>query len=238
MSQNNAYCFVTPILAQEEQAFMDLFKKHDFSLSLSDQAGCIPIAHSPLCKEKLLSEKRSFIDWSLLRQTKVGSTLELSEITSRLNQRLTLLAKLPVLESHPCQEHHASIRVKDLANSTSFYAWLFQMHPKEWTHRYAIFQGAGFNFVLVVADDKELHRDTLYHLGRMVDSKDEVIQWQKRAEARGVSIEKPARTTWMGTPLHELWLHDPDGTLIEVYARLKPEDYEHRPLDLSPIFLV
>ena len=36
-------------------------------------------------------------------------------------------------------EFHASVRVKDLAKSTRFYAWLLGAPPKEWTHRYATF---------------------------------------------------------------------------------------------------
>jgi catechol 2,3-dioxygenase-like lactoylglutathione lyase family enzyme len=59
------------------------------------------------------------------------------------------------------------VRVKDLAKSTRFYAWLLGAEPKEWTHRYSTFVRPELhtNFVLVVSDGKELHRDTLYHLG-------------------------------------------------------------------------
>lgn len=46
------------------------------------------------------------------------------------------------------------------------------------------------------------------------------------------------RTTWRGTPLHELWLHDPDGTAIELYARLTDEELARKPADLEPEFLV
>ena len=41
-----------------------------------------------------------------------------------------------------------------------------------------------------------------------------------------------------GTPLHELWLADPDGTLIEVYARLTPQELARMPADQAPEFLV
>jgi hypothetical protein len=51
-------------------------------------------------------------------------------------------------------------------------------------------------------------------------------------------VQKPPRTTWRGTPLHELWLADPDGTLVEIYARLTDEDLSSRPSDLEPTFLV
>lgn len=92
--------------------------------------------------------------------------------------------------------------------------------------------------MLVVADDNELHHDTLYHLGIAVADRAAVIDAYTRALAFGAHIEKPPRTTWKGTPLHELWLKDPDGTLIEIYARLTPEELAHKPADEATAFLV
>lgn len=40
-----------------------------------------------------------------------------------------------------------------------------------------------------------------------------------------------------GTPLHELWLRDPGGYLLEVYARLTPEELTQMPADMEPVFL-
>ncbi len=108
------------------------------------------------------------------------------------------------------------------------------------THRYAIFirPDLGLNFVLMVADGKQLHQDTLYHLGIGANDKDAVIDSYYRARTFGAHIEKPPRTTWKGTPLHELWLKDPDGTLIEIYARLTETEMSDKPVDQSPVYLV
>jgi catechol-2,3-dioxygenase len=38
--------------------------------------------------------------------------------------------------------------------------------------------------------------------------------------------------------LHELWLTDPDGNLIEVYARLTEPQLSEKPADELPVFLV
>lgn len=137
-------------------------------------------------------------------------------------------------------EFHASVRVKDLARSTRFYAWLLGAAPKEWTHRYSTFVRPELhtNFVVVVSDGKELHHDTLYHLGIAVADKAAVVRAYELARAAGVTVEKPPRTTWRGTPLHELWLKDPDGNLIEVYARLTDEELAAKPDDLEPVSLV
>jgi len=53
----------------------------------------------------------------------------------------------------------------------------------------------------------------------------------------GLTVTKPPRTTWRGTSLHELWLEDLDGNLVEVYARLTDEELAERPEDLKPVGL-
>ena len=140
------------------------------------------------------------------------------------------------------REHdfHGSIRVNDLPASVRFYAWLLNTWPKEWTHRYATFveSDLNLNFVLLVSDGKTLHQDTLYHLGIGVADRDTVIDAYHNALAFSAHIEKPPRTTWKGTPLHELWLTDPDGTLIEIYARLTDSELAEKPADELPVFLV
>lgn len=90
----------------------------------------------------------------------------------------------------------------------------------------------------MVADGKDLHHDTLYHLGIALPDKAAVVDAYHRAVEIGAHVEKPPRTTWKGTPLHELWLTDPDGTLIEVCARLTPEELAGKPADEAPEYLV
>jgi hypothetical protein len=53
----------------------------------------------------------------------------------------------------------------------------------------------------------------------------------------GFTVSKPPRTTWRGTPLHELWLQDPEGNLVEIYARLTPDELAEKPGDLEPTAL-
>jgi arsenate reductase len=158
----------------------------------------------------------------------------------QIQGRLEVLDALFDLPKGPePREFHASVRVKDLAKSTRFYAWLLGAEPKEWTHRYSIFVRPELqtNFVLVVSDGKELHHDTLYHLGIAVADKATVIRVYGLAKAAGLTVSRPPRTTWRGTPLHELWLEDPDGNLVEVYARLKPEELAGKPANLEPTAL-
>ncbi len=158
----------------------------------------------------------------------------------QLRARLQVLAALRDVPQGPDpREFHASIRVPDLAAAARFYTWLLGVAPTEWTHRYATFVSPRLhtNFVVLVDDGHTLHQDTLYHLGIDVGTRQAVIDAQGRAEDAGWPIHKPARTTWKGTPLHELWLKDPGGNLIEIYARLTDQELATMPGDQAPEFI-
>lgn len=182
--------------------------------------------HDPAADEGLSGEER-------LQQFR--------KIRDQLEGRLEVLAALRDVPAGPDpQEFHASIRVPDLGEAARFYTWLLGVGPKEWTHRYVTFVSEPLktNFVVLVSDGKELHQDTLYHLGIDVGTREAVIETHRRAIEAGWSIHKPARTTWRGTPLHELWLKDPGGNLIEVYARLTDDELVEMPADQEPVLLV
>lgn len=138
-------------------------------------------------------------------------------------------------------EFHISLRVADLAVSTIFYTAFLGTAPKDATARYSTFTVAHLhlNLVLLVNDSAQpLDVYSLYHLGLGVADKAAVIAAYHAALAAGAPIVKPPRTTWRGTPLHELWLRDPTGYLIEVYARLTDEELQQMPPDQEPVFLV
>lgn len=139
------------------------------------------------------------------------------------------------------QEFHLSLRVADLAASTAFYTAFFNIAPKDATARYSTFvvPRLHLNLVLLVNDSEQpLDTYSLYHIGLGVADKAQVIAAYHAAVAAGAPIVKPPRTTWHGTPLHELWLRDPSGYLIEVYARLTELDLVQMPADQEPTFLV
>lgn len=156
-------------------------------------------------------------------------------------QRIDVLAALrDVPEPLAPTEFHASVRVPDLAAAARFYTWLLGVQPKEWTHRYVTFVSdtLSTNFVILVDDGKTLHQDTLFHLGVELPDRAAVIDAHHRAVAAGWALHKPARTTWRGTPLHELWLRDPGGNLVEIYARLTDADLGQMPEDQEAVVLV
>tara|TARA_Y100000815_G_scaffold77635_1_gene66684 strand:+ start:13829 stop:14701 length:873 start_codon:yes stop_codon:yes gene_type:complete len=204
-----------------------------------------------LCAEEvcpILPGKVKRLHWPIADPAGEHAELSEEQIQARFRQardqikmRIEVLAGLLDLPEGPqSREFHGSIRVTSLPDSVRFYAWLLNTWPKEWTHRYATFirPDLNLNFVLLVADEHSLHHDTLYHLGIGVGDRQAVIEAYARALSFDAHIEKPPRTTWKGTPLHELWLKDPDGTLIEVYARLSDAELALKPQDEAPVFLI
>lgn len=219
------------------------FNKHGLNIEFTsiDRITNNPTISFDKCATMALSSRgHKFYNWDLLFSL-LGPNDSYGEVESKLDQRIQILKSVRSLKSRPiADEFHGSIRVHDIVKSARFYAWLFGVEPKEWTHRYVTFvrPDTKFNFVLLVSDGKELHHDTLYHLGMGVSSKEKVIEFYHSAVENGFTIEKPPRTTWRGTPLHELWLKDPDGTLVEIYSRLTEAELLEMPVDMEPVHLV
>jgi protein-tyrosine-phosphatase/catechol 2,3-dioxygenase-like lactoylglutathione lyase family enzyme len=228
---------------------VDLTTHHSKSVETIDPATVDTVV--TLCAEEVcpvfLGDVRR-LHWPIADPASDDPTLGRDQMLARfraardqIHERLRVLdALLDVPEGPDPREFHASVRVSDLPRSVRFYAWLFGVWPKDWTHRYATFvrPELGTNFVLVVSDGKELHHDTLYHLGVAVAGKAAVVRARELAAAAGIAVDKPPRTTWRGTPLHELWLRDPDGNLIEIYARVTDDELAAKPADLEPTLLV
>jgi arsenate reductase len=227
---------------------VDISGHHSKSVDSIDAAGLDLVV--TLCAEEVcpvLPGRVRRLHWPITDPASSDPALTPEDFRSRFRTaRDQIAARVRVLKGlldlpvgPAAQEFHSSIRVNDLPTSVRFYAWLLGAWPKEWTHRYATFirQDLKLNFVLLVSDGNELHHDTLYHLGIEVSDRAAVIEAARQARNFGAHIEKPPRTTWKGTPLHELWLKDPNGNLIEVYARLKDAELAEKPADEQPIFL-
>lgn len=228
---------------------IDISHHHSKSVDTIDKSAIDLVI--TLCAEEvcpIFQGKARRLHWPIMDPDGNSSELSQEAIEDRfrnardqIKMRIEILKGLLDLPEGPvANEFHGSIRVNNLPASVRFYAWLLNIWPKEWTHRYATFirPDLNLNFVLLVADDKTLHQDTLYHLGICVADRQQVIDSYHLAKRFGAHIEKPPRTTWKGTPLHELWLKDPDGTLIEIYARLTDSELTHKPEDEKPEFLI
>lgn len=231
-------------LAIEALAEIDIDIAAHWSKSLEDVAPETADLIVTLCAEEVCPYVPGAVrrlHWPISDPSAAGDIADFRAARDQIKARINVLSRLIDLPEGPTGTgFHTSLRVRDLAISTRFYAWLLNTWPKDWTHRYATFirPDLNLNFVIMVADGAVLHHDTLYHLGIALPDRDAVVDAYHGAVAMGVHVEKPPRTTWKGTPMHELWLTDPDGTLIEIYARLTPEELAQKPLDQAPSYLV
>ena len=227
------------LMPQYRTLIQATFRQYDMEIQFvsEDEISGVPIiSFDKKATEKLRDKNMMFYNWDLLFSV-LGPNDSAGDLELKLKTRVEILRSVVSVKQRPIgQELHGSIRVYDLADSAGFYCWLFGVEPKEWTHRYVTFlrPDTKFNFVLVVSDDKQLNHDTLYHLGMGVSDKEDVVNFYHSAIANGFHIEKKPFTTWRGTPLHEVWFKDPNGTLIEVYARLKSEELALMPEDKKP----
>jgi arsenate reductase len=228
---------------------IDISRHRANSIDEIDTSGIDPVV--TLCAKEVCPEfpgRVRRLHWPISDPASADPSLPAEDIRARtraardrIKARIEILSALFDLPEGPAaQEFHSSIRVDNLAAGVRFSAWVLRIWPKEWAHRYATFIWADLklNFVLLVTDGKELHHDTLYHLGIEVADRAAVVDAHNRARAFGARVEKPPRATWKGTPLHELWLTDPDGNLIEVYARLTEADLTAKPEDELAVLLL
>lgn len=164
-----------------------------------------------------------------------------SSARDEIRARVGILTAVLDLPPGPqARAFHASIRVAELPRSARFYSWLLGTWPAQWTRRYATFirKDLHLSFALLSSDGETLHHDTLYQLGIDVADKAAVIAAYHRARLFGTSVAQPPRTTWKGTPRHELWIEDPDGNLVVIYARLTETELARMPYDQEPVLLV
>ncbi len=137
-------------------------------------------------------------------------------------------------------EFHLTTRVTDLERAVDYYSWLFGVAPKtKFDGRYAVFlvPERHLNMVMIQNEVGGDGPDRVHHIGLGVEGREAVLDFQTRARARGYPVADPAKTTWRGTAMHQLWLEDPDGVKVEIYARLTDDELAAMPADQTPVVL-
>ena len=124
------------------------------------------------------------------------------------------------------EEMHLTLRVRDLEESTRFYSWLLGTAPKTRSsnHTVIVNESSRTNFVLIAVGATQQGGANIHHLGIGCASKAKLLEAYRSALDHEFEVEAAPETTWSGTPLHQLWLRDPDGTRVEVYARLTEDE--------------
>jgi catechol-2,3-dioxygenase len=135
------------------------------------------------------------------------------------------------------REFHLTLRVAALEPSTVFYSWLLDVAPKTTSKHHSVIVDprTSTNLVLIAAGASEGGSANVHHLGIGCESKHALLQIYRAALELGFDVVEPPQTTWKGTPLHQLWLRDPEGHRVEIYARLTPAELAARPADDRPL---
>lgn len=121
---------------------------------------------------------------------------------------------------------HISLNVSDLTKSVAFYRALFGVEPAKLRPDYAKFEPDSPPLVLSLEPTTRAVGGPLNHVGiRLPDSK-ALVALQSRMEVAGLRSQREEGVECCYAKQTKFWLHDPDGTLWEVYTL--DGDIEHR----------
>lgn len=121
---------------------------------------------------------------------------------------------------------HLSLNVSDLSKSVAFFRTLFGQEPAKLRPDYAKFEPDTPPLVLSLEPHQPGRGGVLNHVGiRMPDAKS-LVAVQRRLEEAGVHCQREEGVECCYAKQTKFWLHDPDGTLWEMYTL--DGDIEHR----------
>jgi catechol 2,3-dioxygenase-like lactoylglutathione lyase family enzyme len=121
---------------------------------------------------------------------------------------------------------HLSLNVSDLGISVAFFRTLFGQEPAKFRPDYAKFEPDTPPLVLSLEPNKPGSGGVLNHVGvRMPDTKS-LVAVQRRLEEAGVRCQREEGVECCYAKQTKFWLHDPDGTLWEMYTL--DGDIDHR----------
>src|SRR5690242_1543913 len=121
---------------------------------------------------------------------------------------------------------HLSLNVSDLGRSVAFYRTLFGVEPAKLRADYAKFEPDDPPLVLSLEPTPRGAGGALNHLGfRLADSK-ALVDMQRRLELAGIRSQREEGVECCYARQTKFWVHDPDGTMWEVYTL--DEDIDHR----------
>jgi catechol 2,3-dioxygenase-like lactoylglutathione lyase family enzyme len=127
---------------------------------------------------------------------------------------------------------HLSLNVSDLGRSVAFYRTLFGMEPAKLRSDYAKFEVADPPLVMSLEPTPRGAGGALNHLGFRMPDAAALVAMQRRLEEAGVRSQREEGVECCYARQTKFWVHDPDGTLWEVYTL--EEDIEHRGAGQSP----
>jgi catechol 2,3-dioxygenase-like lactoylglutathione lyase family enzyme len=126
----------------------------------------------------------------------------------------------------PAIRFHLSLNVSNLERSVAFYRTLFGTAPAKQRPDYAKFELDDPPLVLSLEPTPRATGGPLNHLGFRMPDAPSLVAMQERLERTGVRSEREEGVECCYARQTKFWVHDPDGTLWEVYTL--EGDIEHR----------
>lgn len=121
---------------------------------------------------------------------------------------------------------HLSLNVADLKRSVEFFRVLFGMEPAKLRADYAKFEPDDPPLVLSLEPTPRPVGGPLNHVGFRMPDAASLVAMQERLERAGIHSQREAGVECCYAKQTKFWLHDPDGTLWEVYTF--EGDLDHR----------
>jgi catechol 2,3-dioxygenase-like lactoylglutathione lyase family enzyme len=121
---------------------------------------------------------------------------------------------------------HLSLNVADLKRSVAFYRVLFDREPAKLRPDYAKFEPDEPPLVLSLEPSPRSVGGPLNHLGFRLPDARSLVAMQERLERAGVRSQREEGVECCYARQTKFWVHDPDGTLWEVYTF--EGDLDHR----------
>lgn len=121
---------------------------------------------------------------------------------------------------------HLSLNVRDLKRSVAFYRILFGTDPAKVRADYAKFETDEPPVVLSLEPTPPGPGGALNHLGFRLSDTGSLVAMQERLAREGIATQREDGVECCYARQTKFWVHDPDGTLWEVYTL--DEDIEHR----------
>jgi len=121
---------------------------------------------------------------------------------------------------------HLSLNVSDLSKSVKFYRALFGVDPAKLRSDYAKFEPDIPPLVLSLEPTPRQVGGPLNHVGIRLPDIKSLVELQSRLEIAGLRSQREEGVECCYAKQTKFWLHDPDGTLWEIYTL--DGDIEHR----------
>jgi len=120
---------------------------------------------------------------------------------------------------------HLSLNVSNLEASIKFFTAFLGLEPAKRRDDYAKFEVAEPPLVLSLEPSRPSGSGVLNHVGLRMPDGASLVAMQRRLEGCGIGTRREEGIECCYAKQTKFWLHDPDGTLWEVYTL--DEDIEH-----------